>query len=137
MAGIGAVSIHTGSAPRTERWCTRARGFRSYCFTAPSEAISKAADASLIWLDTAAVSRPPSWRVFKDAIFSSEVSRRAVSSAAKSPYATISLAKRPSSMAPTARWWLSSANRSMSSREMSHFSAIISAERNCDTSCVP
>jgi acetyl-CoA C-acetyltransferase len=36
-----------------------------------------------------------------------------------------------------ARVWLSSANSSISRREMSHFSAIISAERNWETSCVP
>ena len=33
--------------------------------------------------------------------------------------------------------WDSTANASMSSRVMSHFSAIISAARNCETSCVP
>ena len=40
-------------------------------------------------------------------------------------------------MARMARSWLSKAKASMSSRAMSHFSAIISAPRNCDTSWVP
>ena len=40
-------------------------------------------------------------------------------------------------IARTARRWLSRAKRSMSWREQFHFSAIISAERNCDISCVP
>ena len=39
--------------------------------------------------------------------------------------------------AAAARSWLSSANCSMRSREMSHFSAIISAPRNCETSWSP
>ena len=40
-------------------------------------------------------------------------------------------------MARMARWWLSKAKASMSSREMSHFSAIISAARNWLTSWSP
>src|SRR5439155_9994825 len=48
VAGIGAVSIHTGSAPRTDRWWLRARGFRPCVLTAASLAISSAADASEI-----------------------------------------------------------------------------------------
>ena len=38
---------------------------------------------------------------------------------------------------PSARSWLASANSSISSREMSHFSAIISAPRNWETSWSP
>jgi len=42
-----------------------------------------------------------------------------------------------SSVARIARWWLSKAKASMSSREIFHFSAIISAPLNCDTSPAP
>ena len=47
--------------------------------------MSSAAAPSEIWLDTAAVSRPPSSSGFSVAIFSSEVSRRGPSSTANSP----------------------------------------------------
>ena len=104
---------------------------------ARSEATSTAVAPSEIWLDTAAVSRPPGISVGSLAIFSRLVSRRGPSSFLTSPYGSISPAKRPSSMARIARRWLSSAKRSMSSRVMFHFSAISSAPRNCDTSCVP
>ena len=63
----------------------RARG-RSPCSSrARSDAISRAAAPSLIWLETAAVRRPPSSRLFKAAIFSSDVPRRTVSSISNSP----------------------------------------------------
>ena len=77
---MGAVSIQTGSAPRTERWWMRARGVRPWSFTACSEAMSRAAELSEICDETAAVSRPPSTRVRRVAIFSSVDSRRGPSS---------------------------------------------------------
>jgi hypothetical protein len=43
VAGIGAVSIQIGSAPRTERWWMRARGFRLCTRTASADAIRIAA----------------------------------------------------------------------------------------------
>ena len=76
----GAVSISTGSSPRADRWVIRARG-RSPCQrTASSEAISRAAAPSEIWLDSAAVIVPPSRSGRSAAIFSSVVSRRGPSS---------------------------------------------------------
>ena len=48
----------------------RARGVRPWSFSACSDAISSAADASLIWLATAAVIRPPSTSVGSERIFS-------------------------------------------------------------------
>ena len=39
VAGIGAVSMKIGSAPRTDRWWMRARGVRPCSFTARSETI--------------------------------------------------------------------------------------------------
>ena len=69
-------------------------------------------------------------------IFSRSGSRRAFVERRRPPSGTISRSKRPSSRARSARSCDSSANASMSSRVMSHFSAIISAARNCDTSCV-
>ncbi len=98
--------------------------------------MSSAAEASAIWLDTAAVTRPPSCRVFSVAIFS-RVDSRGGSSTAKSPTGTISRSKRPSAMALSARSLLCRPKRSMSSREMSHFFAIMSAELNCETSPSP
>ena len=136
VAGIGAVSIHTGSAPRTDRWWMRARGFRPCVLTACSLAISSAADASEICDDTAAVSRPPSTSVRSERILSRSGSR-GPSSNVRPLSGSISRSKRPSARARSARWCDSTANSSMSSRDRSHFSAIISAERNCDTSCVP
>ena len=49
----------------------------------------------------------------------------------------ISRSNRPSSMALTARWWLSSANSSSASRLMPHFSHISWAPRNWEISWSP
>ena len=114
----------------------RARGFSPWSFTACSLAMSSAADASLIWLDTAAVRRPPSTSVGSERIFS-QLGSRGPSSNVHSPSGTISFSNRPSARARSARSCDSTANSSMSSREMSHFSAIISAPRNCETSWSP
>ena len=69
-----------------------------------------------------------------EASFSSEVSRRGLSSASSSPTATISSAKRPASIAATARWCERNAQASCSSREMPS-----SRETNdaCSTMCLP
>ena len=136
VARIGPVSIQIGSSPRTDRWCTRARGVSPCCSTARSEAISIAEEASQICDATAAVMRPPSANGLRPAIFSSEVSR-GHSSVSKPATGTISFLNRPSSMAVRARVCEARANSSISSRLMSHFSAIISADRNWETSCSP
>ena len=115
----------------------RARGVRP-CVSSPrSLTISSAADASEIWLDTAAVTRPSGRSSGSPAIFSRLVSRRGPSSVVTPATGTISRSNRPSSIARTARRCDSSANRSMSSREIPHLAAIMSAERNCDTSWSP
>ena len=114
----------------------RARGLSPWSFTACSLAMSSAAEPSLIWLDTAAVSRPPSTSVGSERIFS-QLGSRGPSSNVHSPSGTISLSNRPSARARSARSCDSTANASMSSREMFHFSAIISAPWNCDTSWSP
>ena len=137
MAGIGADSMNTGLSPRTERWWTRARGVTPWSFTACSDITSIPDAPSEICDETAAVSRPPSSSGGSCAIFSSDVPRRGPSSAVTPSSGAISLSKRPSSCARIARSWLSSANASMSSREMFHFSAIISAPRNCEISWSP
>ena len=87
----------------------RARGVSPCSSTARSDATSKAAAPSLIWLDTAAVSRPPSVSVGSDCILSKDVSRRGPSSVVTPLTGSISASKRPSSMARMARRWLSSA----------------------------
>ena len=117
-------------------WWMRARGVRPWSFSACSRAMSSAADASLIWLATAAVIRPPSTSVGRLRIFS-QFGSRGPSSWSSPPSGTISASKRPSACARMARSWDSTANASMSSREMSHFSAIISAPRNWLTSSSP
>ncbi len=80
VAGMGAVSMRMGSSPRTERWCTRARGMSPCSRTARSEASSIAAAPSETWEEQAAVIVPPSMTGFNPAIFSREVSLRGPSS---------------------------------------------------------
>ena len=86
---------------------------RSPCsVTARCEAINGAAAPSAIWLDSAAVTTPPSFSSRNEtspAIAPSEVSLRGHSSARTSPYGSISAAKSPASVAAIARWWLASA----------------------------
>jgi hypothetical protein len=105
--------------------------------TACSEAISSAAAASEIWL-THRGGEPAALAAGSSASGSSPggVAARALV-VADVAEGTISRSKRPSSIARIARWWDSSANASMSSRVMSHFSAIISAPRNWLTSWSP
>ena len=98
--------------------------------------MSIAADASEICDDTAAVKRPPSTSVFSERIFS-QFGSRGPSSRSRPLSGAISRSKRPSACARSARSCDSTANASMSSRLMPHFSAIISAARNWLTSCVP
>ena len=109
--------------------------------TASSEATSIADEASQIWQETAAVIRPPGASGSSPAIFSSDVSRGHWSTAKVLPSGSvtgsISSSKRPSAIAVRARSCEASANSSISAREMSHFSAIISALRNWLTSWSP
>ena len=117
-------------------WWTRARGESPWSASPRSLTISSAAEASEICDEHAAVTRPPSVRAGSERILSQSGSR-GPSSAVHSPSGTISASKRPSSRARMARVWDSTANSSISSRPMSHFSAINSADRNWLTSCVP
>jgi hypothetical protein len=68
------------------------------------------------------------------AILSSDVSARTPSSCLTSSNGVISAAKRPSSCAAAARWWLRSANSSRSERSKPKSRAIVSADRNCEIS---
>ena len=70
---------------------------------ATPDAMSSAAAPSEICDESAAVSRPPSTRVLRPAIFSRDVSRRGPSSVVTPSYGTISRSNRPSSMARIAR----------------------------------
>ena len=92
--------------------------------------------ASQIWDATAAVIRPPGASGSSAAIFSSDVSR-GHSSVVNSPTGAIWESNRPSAIAAFARSCEARANCSICSRLMSHFSAIISAERNWLTSWSP
>ena len=136
MAGIGAVSIQIGSSARTLMWWMRARGVRPWSFSPCSLTMSSAAAASEICDATAAVTRPPSLSVGSERIFS-QFGSRGPSSCSTPSSGAISPSKRPSARARMARSWLSTANASMSSREQSHFSAIISALLNWLTSPAP
>ncbi|CPU61597.1 Uncharacterised protein [Mycobacteroides abscessus] len=133
VAGIGPVSMNTGSSPRALMWWTRALGVSPCALTACSEATSVALPPSEICEANAAVRRPPSTRGFRLASFS-RVDSRGPSSTRKSPTGMISLSKCPLRIAAKAFSWLESAKRSISSRLMSHFSAIISAPRNWEIS---
>jgi hypothetical protein len=98
---------------------------------------SSAAAPSQIWLEVAAVRRPSGASGLRAPIEASEVSRRGQVSADTSASGAISGPNQPSSIARTARWWLRSASSSIASRLMPHLAAIISADRNCDTSTGP
>ena len=87
------------------------------------------AEASEIWLATAAVSLPPSTRVRRLLIFST-LGSRGPSSKVSPLSGAISASKRPSAVAFSARVCDSMAKAYISSRLMSHFSAIISAQVN-------
>ncbi len=90
MAGIGPVSIRTGSLPTTLIVRTRARTVSPWRRTAASEAISSAAAPSEIWLATPAVRTPPSLSGLSAASFSADVSGRGPSSCARPAAGTIS-----------------------------------------------
>ncbi len=75
------------------------------------------------------MTRPPSLSGGSERILSQSGSR-GPSSWAQSPSGAISASNRPSALAARARVCDSTANASMSSREMSHLPAIISAEAN-------
>ena len=107
VASIGPVSMITGSEPTTASACIRAIGVRPYRSSAASEAMSRAPAPSEICEATAAVISQSGRRGASPAIFSSDVSRRGPSSWPKPSSGTISRSNRPSSMARTARWWLS------------------------------
>ena len=132
VAGMGAVSMIWGSLAATAKVWKRARGAGPSDDARSSLMISTAAAPSEICDDVPAVTVPVSEKAgFSPASFSSEVSRRTPSSASSSPLTsaapgtsgctrassgTISLAKRPSSVARAARWCERSANSSISSR---------------------
>ncbi len=143
VAGIGAVSMIWGSLAATAKVWKRARGRRPSDDARSSLMISTAAAPSEICDDVPAVTVPVSEKAgFNPANFSSEVSRRMPSSDSSSPLTapapgtsgwtrassgTISLAKRPSSVARAARRCDSRANSSICWRETFQRRAISSA----------
>ncbi len=135
--GMGPVSINTGSTPATANEWKRARGFRPSWAARSSEAMRTAAAPSVIWDELPAVMTPSGLNAgLSVASFSTVLSGRIPSSALTScapsgpvtVTGTISRSKRPSSRARAARRCDSTAKRSFSSREIPHFSEIISAE---------
>jgi len=99
--------------------------------------MSSAPAPSEIWEETAAVISQSGRSGASPAIFSSDVSRRGPSSWLKPSSGTIWDANRPSSMARTARWWLSRANSSSWLRLRPHCSQISWAPRNWEISWSP
>src|SRR6266540_6139768 len=95
VAGIGPVSMSTGSEPTTLIACTRASGVSPWVRTADSDATSSAAAPSEIWLETAAVILPPSRSGSSWASFSLLLSGRGPSSAVTSPYGDVTADEGP------------------------------------------
>ncbi len=103
--------------------------------------MSIAEEASQICEATPAVIRPPGASGSSAAIFSSVVSRGPSSISKTEPSSTatgaISLVEAACAIAVRPLVCDARANASICSRLMSHFSAIISADLNCDTSPLP
>ena len=119
-------------------WWMRARGVRPWSFRPPPRRRSAARpSASEIWLATAAVSRPPSVSVLQRADLLDSWVARALVGVERRRAARSRGRSGPRPGPRCARWWLASANSSISSRVMSHCSAIISAPRNWVTSWSP
>ncbi len=143
VAGIGPVSIVTGSTPARANALKRARGFSPSSSAFSRLMISTAAAPSVICDELPAVTMPSGLNAgFSPASTSGVVvgrmpsSRRMISTEPSSfltSIGMISFSKRPSSVARAARACESAAYWSISSRVMSHFSAIISAEMPCGT----
>ena len=70
----------TGSWPMTDRWWMRARGVRLCSFRARSDTTMTPEAPSQIWLDEAAVIRPPSRSSFTPLMPSRLASKRMPSS---------------------------------------------------------
>jgi hypothetical protein len=134
VAGMGPVSIVTGSTPARAKAWNRARGRSPSSLAFSSLMISRAAAPSLICEELPAVTFPSGLKAgFRVASFSTLESGRTPSSRSKMPPSApvtgmISFSKRPSSMARAARWCDCTAKASSSSRDRPHLSAISSAE---------
>ena len=139
VAGIGPVSMITGSTPTVVASKTRARGARPSSSAFSRAMSSTAAAPSEICDELPAVTVPSSLNAGLSAASASRVvSRRMPWSVARSsPSASsgmISRSKRPSSVARTASWCERRPRASCSERGISHCFAISSAEMPCGTS---
>nr|WP_247706889.1 hypothetical protein [Streptomyces liliiviolaceus] len=139
VAGIGPVSMMTGSTPTVVWSRTRARGRRPWRSAASREASRTPAAPSQIGEEVPAVIRPSFSRktVLSAASPSAEVPGRMVWSLIRfSPSSSsgiISRSKRPAATASAASRCERTANSSISPREMSQRSAISSALSPCGT----
>ena len=134
VAGIGAVSIVTGSSPVTAPEWNRASGRRPSSAARSLVVMSRAAQPSEICELLPAWMTPSSRKAgLSAASFSSEVSRRMPSSAVSSPSGPLTgtswPAKAPSSVAAAALRWDSSANSSSWVRDKPQRRAMSSAPR--------
>ena len=136
VAGIGPVSMMTGSTPTVTWSTTRARGRRPRRSAAGRLASRTAAAPSESCEDVPAVMRPSGLNgVLSCASDSRFVSGRIPWSVSTVPcgvsIGTVSRSKRPSSVAAAARACDVTASWSISRREISHCSAMRSALRPC------
>ena len=147
VAGIGPVSMVTGSTPaRANEW-NRARGVRPRLVARSSLMMSTAAAPSVICDELPAVTLPSSflkaglsWASVSTVVSGrmpssvSTMSPVSLPSSSFSTTGTISRWKRPSAVARAARCWLVAPKRSRSSRDSPHLSAMSSAEMPWGTS---
>ncbi len=145
MAGMGPVSMVTGSTPARAKAWNRARGVRPRALAFSSLMMRTAAAPSVICDELPAVTLPSGLKAgFRLARTSAVVSGRIPSSVAMTSLVAapsssltasgrISRSKRPSAVARAASCWLRAPKASRSWRDRSHWSAIISAEMPCDT----
>ena len=128
VAGIGAVSMTTGSSPVTTAVRIRASGVSPCAAAQSADVIASAAAPSEICDAEPAVTTPSARNgVFSSPSFSSVESRRTPSSCLTESTGTISASNAPASCAAAALAWLSSAYQSSCRRDRPHRAAIISA----------
>ena len=134
---MGAVSIHTGSAPRTLMWWMRARGLgRAFDGSLGSDEHGARAVRDLAG-DAGGEPAAFGERLEAGHLFGRSVTARSFVGRHARERRRSRARNAPRLWPAIARRWLSSAKASMSSRERFHFSAIISADRNCEIGWSP
>jgi hypothetical protein len=137
VAGIGPVSLSTGSTPTNACPATRASGVRPSLPARARDITNTAAAPSEICEELAAVWRPSSLNAGRSAASDSRVDTRIpwsrVTISPSTDSGTTSRSNRPFSVASAARCCERTAQASHSARVMCHLSAIRSADSPCAT----